>query len=115
MRLDDRIDNIEKIMNNMEKAEHSVGRTENQQKVTPDCTLLAIKKLEYRSLDTEARSRRSNILVHNCPEEEGEDVVQVFKPFVSEKLKVCDDIVVQHVHRLGPKKLPSDKAQNGLT
>ena len=63
-----------------------------------------IKRLEYRTLDQEARGRRNNVLIFNLEEEDDEDPATKLQEFIQTKLGVTDDVAVQRVHRMGRAK-----------
>ncbi len=58
--------------------------------------------MEYRSIDIEARSRRSNIIYRNLDEAENEDCVQVINSFNYHELNL-NSTHIERAHRLGRK------------
>ena len=63
-------------------------------------TAKAIKRLEHKAMDQEARSRRNNMIVYNLAENEDKNTEEVFRDFVRNKLGVVKSIAIQRVHRL---------------
>lgn len=105
--LEERVKSMEDHLN---KAETD-GERENQgeqfqvvQRTQPTEMAKMVKRLHYRSLDQEARSRRNNVLVFNLAEAEGEDVVQVLSSFIRDKLRVTTEVAIQRAHRLGRQR-----------
>ena len=60
-----------------------------------------LKLLEYRSLDTEARSRRRNLLIKGIPEDRRENCFDLARHFISDELKIDRDMYLERAHRLG--------------
>ena len=65
-----------------------------------------LKKLEYKSIDLEARSRRLNLLFRGIPESErDENCFELIHNFLRNDLELVDNIIdIQRAHRLGSKK-----------
>lgn len=61
-----------------------------------------LKLLEYRSLDSEARSRRRNLLFKGIPENKYENCFSEVRRFIQEKLNISTDMYLERAHRLGP-------------
>ena len=57
--------------------------------------------LEYRSLDSEARSRRRNLLFKGIPENKYENCFNGARRFIHEKLNIDTDMYLEGAHRLG--------------
>ena len=60
-----------------------------------------LKLLEYRSLDSEARSRRRNLLFKGIPENKYENCFTEARRFIHEKLNIETDMYLERAHRLG--------------
>lgn len=60
-----------------------------------------LKLLEYRSLDSEARSRRRNLLFKGIPENRNENCFHEARRFIQEKLNISTDMYLERAHRLG--------------
>ena len=60
-----------------------------------------LKLLEYRSLDSEARSRRRNLLFKGIPENKYENCFHEARRFIGEKLCIETDMYLERAHRLG--------------
>ena len=60
-----------------------------------------LKLLEYRSLDSEARCRRRNLLFKGIPENKYENCFQEARRFICEKLHIDKDMYLERAHRLG--------------
>ena len=69
----------------------------------------AIKQLQYRSIDQEARSRRQNLLFYNIPEERGEDVKHTLSNLIESRLHIPGTVSIQRVHRLGAARQTQTK------
>lgn len=65
------------------------------------------KKLRYKQMDLEARSRRNNLVFYNIPESDGEDVPEKLRTFVKEKLSINQTVAIQRAHRLGRRTPPN--------
>lgn len=71
-------------------------------KLTTEAHDQRIKLVEYKSLDLEARSRRSNLIFRGHPENvEDDDCASIIRRFLEEKLSIEKDIYIQRAHRLG--------------
>ena len=64
-------------------------------------SLKKIYLLEYRSLDSEARSRRRNLLFKGIPENKYESCFEEARRFIHEKLHIDQDMYLERAHRLG--------------
>lgn len=113
--LNKKYDDMEKRISDMEdhlnRADTGDGSSANQgeqfqavQRTQPNKMVKMVKRLHYRSLDQEARSRRNNVLVFNLAEAEGEDVVHVVRSFIRDRLLVNTEVAIQRAHRLGRPK-----------
>ena len=61
-----------------------------------------VKLLQYKSIDSEARSRRNNLVFRGLTEEVGEDSMAVLQTFLLNKLDLDPDTVyIQRAHRVG--------------
>ena len=60
-----------------------------------------IKYLEYKSIDLEARSRRTNLIFRNLCENNGENCFEMVRDFIYNELNVDADIYMERAHRLG--------------
>ena len=60
-----------------------------------------LKLLEYRSLDSEARSRRRNLLFKGIPENKYENCFTEARRFIHEKLNIETDMYLETAHMLG--------------
>ena len=60
-----------------------------------------LKLLEYSSLDSEARSRRRNLLFKGIPENKYENCFHEARRFIGEKLCIETDMYLERAHRLG--------------
>ena len=60
-----------------------------------------IRLLEYRSLDSEARTRRRNLLFKGIPENRNENCFAEARHFIHEKLHIDEDMYLERAHRLG--------------
>jgi hypothetical protein len=58
------------------------------QSATLDVTQQRLRLLEYKSIDTEARSRENNVVISGIPESNGEDPVKLVKNFIDANLKL---------------------------
>ena len=84
--------------NRLENIEQSVRCLSEQSKVTHD----EVKLLRYKSIDAEARSRRSNLIFRGMPEQFNEDPLAIIKNFLSDKLDLdSDEVYIQRAHRIG--------------
>lgn len=84
--------------NRLENVELSVRTLSEQANDTHD----QVKLLRYKSIDAEARSRRSNLIFRNIPEQLNEDPIAVIKNFLGDKLELDpDEIYIHRAHRLG--------------
>ena len=65
-----------------------------------------LKLLEYRSLDSETRSRRRNLLFKRIPENKYESCFEEAKRFIHEKLHIDQDMYLERAHRLSSSFYP---------
>ena len=61
-----------------------------------------LKRLEYKSIDLEARSRRNNLLFGGISEQKGEDAHSRIATFLKNNLDIDPCPVIPRAHRLGP-------------
>ena len=94
----EKIDDIEHRMSNIEKR-GLVAESVRDQCASGDDT--RVRDLQYKLLDLEARAKQSNLVIYNIPEEEGENLEEVFQRFVREKLCIERPVHVQSVYRVG--------------
>ena len=88
------------------KGERVVNELRNTSHVNRD----RINMLAYKSIDSEARQRRNNLLFWGVPETLGEDCIALVKDFLSDKLHLDHDkIFIQRAHRLGKLKQRSHR------
>ena len=93
---------------NIEDLDQSMTALENKQDMDNGQNipvLKVVKILQYKSLDQEARSRRNNVVVYNVPESNNECTETVFKDFLENKLGMTNDVAIQIIHRLGPRRM----------
>ena len=67
-----------------------------------------LKLLEYKSIDTESRSRRRILIfrgISEQPDEDGENCVSEVRRFLRVHLKIDIDMYVERAHRLGKPKI----------
>ena len=81
----------------LDKIEHSVGSLHTQVSDTHE----QLKLLRYKSIDAEARSRRSNLIFRGIPETMGEDPIGKIKSLLCEQLELDSEIFIQRAHRIG--------------
>ena len=63
--------------------------------------------LAYKSIDSEARQRRNNLIFWGIPEVLNEDCMLVLSEFLRDKLELDPDtIVIQRAHRIGRRSVP---------
>lgn len=85
------------------KAEKTVNELRNTTQVNKD----RINMLAYKSIDSEARQRRNNLVFWGIPESLSEDCSVVLNDFLATQLHLDpDNIYVQRVHRIGKLKPP---------
>ena len=75
--------------NRLSCVEQSVRDLQNQATDSHD----KVKLLQYKSIDSEARSRHSNLVFRGLTEEVGEDSMAVLQPFLLDKLDLDPDTV----------------------
>ena len=66
-----------------------------------------LKLLEYKSIDSEARNRRNNLVFRGIAEtslDDGEESVMLILNFLRDYLQLSTDIVIQRAHRLGQRR-----------
>lgn len=64
-----------------------------------------IKLLEYRSIDSEARNRRRNLLFKGIREYGGiENCFELVRDFIVDRLNITQDMYLERAHRLGSLK-----------
>ena len=72
-----------------------VETKEHNLKLTTEAHDQHIKLVEYKSLDLEARSRRSNLIFRGHPENvEDDDCASIIRCFLEEKLSIEKDIYI---------------------
>lgn len=69
-----------------------------------------LKLLEYKSVDLEARSRRKNLIFGGHSEEGSEDCSRKIATFLSQKLDIQQNVVIDKAHRLGRFKPGRNRA-----
>ena len=85
------------------QAEQTVNELRNTGLVNKD----RINMLAYKSIDSEARQRRNNLVFWGIPESLSEDCLVVLNDFLSNHLNLDPDyIFIQRVHRIGKLKPP---------
>lgn len=110
-RLDSKMEDLEKRlsirMTVMEQKQEIENIQHSESDVQPASTARAIRRLEYKALEQEARSRRTNIIIHNIAEEEGEECELVFILFnhlLVHKLGIEKQIQAEKAYRLGSRR-----------
>ena len=89
------------------KAERVVNELHNTSQVNKD----RINMLTYKSIDSEARQRRNNLLFWGIPENLSEDCVSTLNAFLTDRLHLDPDaIFIQRAHRLGKIRQRSHRA-----
>ena len=66
-----------------------------------------LKLLEYKSIDSEARNRRNNLVFRGIAEtsvDDGEESARLIVNFLRDHLQLYTDIVIQRAHRLGQRR-----------
>ena len=66
-----------------------------------------LKLLEYKSIDSEARNRRNNLVFRGIAEtsiDDGEESERLIVNFLRDHLQLYTDIVIQRAHRLGQRR-----------
>ena len=66
-----------------------------------------LKLLEYKSIDSEARNRRNNLVFLGIAEtsiDDGEESERLIVYFLRDHLQLYTDIVIQRAHRLGQQR-----------
>lgn len=108
LNVDDKLDRIFVCVQNvlltnerLLKAEKTVNELRNTTQVNKD----RINMLAYKSIDSEARQRRNNLVFWGIPESVSEDCSVVLNDFLATQLHLDpDNIYVQRVHRIGKLK-----------
>ena len=84
----------EKLSRRVQKVENMISAHEQR-----------IKLLEYRSIDSEARSRRRNLLFKGITEYgQVENCFDLVRDFIADRLHIYDDMYLERAHRLGRLK-----------
>ena len=84
--------------NRLNNIEQSVRDLQDQSSDTQ----AQLKLLRYKSIDSEARSRRSNLIFRGIPEEVGEDSLAVLQRFIRDYLDIdTDEVYIHRAHRVG--------------
>ena len=84
----------EKLSRRVQKVENVISAHEQR-----------IKLLEYRSIDSEARSRRRNLLFKGIAEYgQVENCFDIVRDFIADRLHIYDDMYLERAHRLGGLK-----------
>ncbi len=65
------------------------------------------KELVWKSIDIEARSRRSNLIFHGIKEQDNENCVKVVEDFIKTDMGISEPVIIQRAHRLG-RPLPKN-------
>lgn len=110
--IDDKLSHMLEKLNNLEQsnqqiAKFSQGLSAVQEKVNvverrADSHELLLKTLAYKSIDTEARSRRKNLLFHGLAESKNERLVDLMRDFLWQEMGLdSDDLYIDRIHRLG--------------
>lgn len=60
-----------------------------------------LKRLKYRLVDQEARSRRNNVLIFGIAENKDECCATAVTTFIEDHLGISRDIAIQRAHRIG--------------
>ena len=66
-----------------------------------------IKALRWKAIDSEARSRRNNLLFYGIKEERDEDCSATIIKFMKDKLNLSEPVVLQRAHRTS-KRIPNN-------
>ena len=114
MSSDDKLESIFECLQTMkisndcrlDRVEQGMRSLQKQTSVTHE----QLKILQYKSVDIEARSRRSNLLIRVIAENLGEDCVAVVHSFFSEDLDLDpESIYIHRAHRVGspPTRRPN--------
>ena len=121
--IDDKLAHIcDKINNFLEESNgtlvniaHSVNQNSvqvNQVNLRMNRHELLLKLLAYKSIDSDARSRRRNLVFHGLAEIKNEDCLYKLGEFLWEEMSIdIDDLYIERLHRLGSIQ----KARQGVT
>ena len=124
--IDSKVSSLKKELNDkLGKLDKKLAKFENRLEALEDkvssheCTggggqlSEAVKLLQYKAVDQEARSRRCNLLVYNVAETADDDTEKVFLDFLSNRLGIEQHMAIQRVHRLGRKPPRHDDGNTG--
>lgn len=85
-----KIDRALGVTNAITHMEHTVNLQEDR-----------ITVLEYKSIDSEARARRNNLLFKGFPESRSENCPAAINDFIQRELGIDDKLPIDRAHRLG--------------
>lgn len=101
----DQANTRELITTTNQYAKVACGKINAISTVTNQHTIL-FKTLLYKSIDSEARSRRNNLVFHGIKESRYENCSDLIHEFLAHKLQInTTGIVITRAHRVGPIKL----------
>ena len=99
------INNLEESNRTLVNIAHSVNQNSvqvNQVNFRMNRHDLLLKLLAYKSIDSEARSRRRNLVFHGLAEIKNEDCSHKLGEFLWEEMSIdIDDLCIERLHRLG--------------
>ena len=110
MNNDEKLESIFLCLHDVKSTSQRLLRAEETVRDIRDCTNQNTRRLNilaYKSIDSEARQRRNNLIFWGIPENLAEDPAVVLSEFMSDKLDLDPvAICVQRVHRLGKLRQP---------
>ena len=101
----DKINNLEESNRTLVTIAHSVNQNSvqvNQVNLRMNRHEQLLRLLAYKSIDSEARSRRRNLVFHGLAENRNEDCSFKLGQYLWDEMNIdIDDLYIERVHRLG--------------